>query len=82
VNELRQPVRAVVDYREWNSGVVDALATMPHIDVSMEHLPVGDYFVDDVFVFERKTLVDLAESDITDPRVVTAILAQPGPTAA
>jgi ERCC4-type nuclease len=70
-----------VDYREWNSGVLDALATMPHIDVSVEHLPVGDYLVDDVFVFERKTLEDLAGSDITDPRVITAILAQPGPTA-
>ena len=42
VNEPRQPVSVVVDYRERNSGVLDALATMPGVDVDVEHLPVGD----------------------------------------
>lgn len=68
MNEPRQPVRVVVDNRERNSGVPDALATMSHIDVSVEHLPVGDYLVDDAFVFERKTLVDFAAS-IKDGRL-------------
>jgi ERCC4-type nuclease len=68
VNEPREPVSVVVDYRERNSGVLDALAAMPGVDVRVEHLPVGDYLVDDVFVFERKTLVDLVAS-IMDARL-------------
>lgn len=30
--------------------------------MQVEHLAIGDYLVDDRFVFERKTLVDLTAS--------------------
>ena len=33
-----------------------------------DHLAIGDYLVDDLFVFERKTLVDLTASIIPGVR--------------
>ena len=72
VNEPHQPVTVVVDYRERNSGVLDALTTMPGVDVGVEHLLVGNYLVDDVFVFERKTLVDPVASIMDVEAVPTA----------
>jgi len=41
---------------------------MPGVDVRVDRLAIGDYVVDNVFVFERKTLVDIAAS-IKDARL-------------
>ena len=60
--------RFVVDYREKDAGVLSALSGMDHVEVRIEHLPLGDYLVDDVFLFERKTLIDLTAS-IKDARL-------------
>ncbi|HQU17366.1 MAG TPA: ERCC4 domain-containing protein [Gammaproteobacteria bacterium] len=52
----------LVDDRECRSGVVQALHASGGFDVSVQRLPVGDYLVDDRFLFERKSLPDLALS--------------------
>lgn len=51
-----------VDDRERNSGVIEHLHARPDVDVTIHRLPVGDYLWDDYLLFERKTLVDLAQS--------------------
>lgn len=61
-------IRVVSDDREANSAAMAALRLMPDILLSTTRLEVGDYVVDDRLVFERKTLLDLAES-IVDGRL-------------
>ena len=63
-----QPTRIVGDYRERGAGVILALSEMQRVEVQVDHLAIGDYIVDDLFVFERKTLVDLTAS-IKDARL-------------
>lgn len=58
----------VVDDREARSGTVAALAETEGVNLRYGRLPVGDYEVDRVLLFERKTLVDLAAS-IQDGRL-------------
>jgi DNA excision repair protein ERCC-4 len=52
----------VVDHRELGSGVPEALQGIPGVEMRVEALPLGDYLVSGVCLFERKTLPDLAES--------------------
>ncbi len=52
--------RIVVDHREIRSGVPAALAAHPDVRVTLHHLALGDYRVDDALVVERKTLTDFA----------------------
>ncbi|MFZ5557576.1 MAG: ERCC4 domain-containing protein [Pseudomonadota bacterium] len=52
----------VADDREGRGPVLAELRGMPEFDVTLARLPVGDYRVDDRFLFERKTLVDLVAS--------------------
>jgi ERCC4-type nuclease len=67
-DQERVLTRFVVDHREQNSGVLRALDTMKNVDVRVEYLPLGDYLVDDILLFERKTLTDLTIS-IKDARL-------------
>lgn len=55
-------IPVVADDRERRSGVVDALHTSGDFDVTVQRLAIGDYLVDERFLFERKTLPDLALS--------------------
>lgn len=55
----------VVDDREQRSGVVEPLLRTQQFDVSVQRLSLGDYRVDGRFLFERKTLLDLASSIIS-----------------
>lgn len=76
------PVRFAVDHREARSGVVSALDTMDDVTLEFGHLSIGDYQVEDVIVFERKRLLDLAAS-IKDGRLfeqASALAALPAPT--
>lgn len=50
----------IVDDRERRSGVVQALHVSGDFDITIQRLAVGDYLVDGRFLFERKTLPDLA----------------------
>lgn len=61
-------VRITADGRERAGGVVDALRTMGNVDLSIEHLRLGDYRVENTLLVERKTVADLAIS-ILDGRL-------------
>jgi ERCC4-type nuclease len=55
-------LRITVDDREQRSPLFELLQSSPHIRLTVERLPVGDYDVIGRFLFERKTLPDLADS--------------------
>ena len=60
---LQESITTIVaDHRELASGVIDALKQIPGAEVQVEQLPLGDYLVNGVCLFERKTLRDLVES--------------------
>ncbi|RLA25849.1 MAG: nuclease [Gammaproteobacteria bacterium] len=57
-----------VDTRESRAHVADFLQKYAEVDITYQHLPIADYAVNDMFLFERKTLPDLIAS-IKDGRV-------------
>lgn len=57
-----------VDTRESQAGVAGYLQQYAGVDISFQKLPLADYAVNDMFLFERKTLPDLVAS-IKDGRV-------------
>lgn len=57
-----QEVRIRVDDREARGPVLRVLQRRADFEVTVAHLPLGDYLVDGRFLFERKTLPDLVES--------------------
>src|SRR5688572_21618489 len=63
-------VHVRVDHREKVSGVPEHLAALPNVTVAFDNLEVGDYWVGDQLIFERKTMRDFAES-IIDTRLFT-----------
>ncbi|HYN77762.1 MAG TPA: ERCC4 domain-containing protein [Lamprocystis sp. (in: g-proteobacteria)] len=65
---LSQSFSIVVDDRESAGAVLAALRQREGVQVRVERLPVGDYRVDEVLLFERKTLLDLVSS-IKDGRL-------------
>ncbi len=62
------PICVLADHREMCAPVLEALRAMEGVETAVTRLSVGDYQVDDTFVFERKTLPDLAMS-IQDGRL-------------
>jgi ERCC4-type nuclease len=62
------PIRIIADHREKNSGVIEALEGIEEVNVSIETLTLGDYQVDNRLLFERKKLLDFANS-IKDGRL-------------
>jgi ERCC4-type nuclease len=62
--------RIVVDHRERPSGVPAALAAHPNVHLTIHHLSLGDYRVNDTLIVERKTLTDFAQS-VRDGRLFT-----------
>lgn len=58
----RPIVQVLVDHREAGARTVAALRAVVGLTFEFVRLPVGDYQVDNVFVFERKTLPDFAVS--------------------
>jgi ERCC4-type nuclease len=61
--QARAPlIHILADDREIDSGVIEALQRTPGVQVQAQRLGLGDYGVDDICVFERKTMLDLAES--------------------
>ncbi|HEY5912511.1 MAG TPA: ERCC4 domain-containing protein [Verrucomicrobiae bacterium] len=62
------PVLVLADDREAASPVPAALAQLPGVAVQFRRLAVGDYLVDGRCVFERKTVVDFANS-VADGRL-------------
>lgn len=65
INQTRfagSTVVVVADVHERKSGVIDALAKLSNVKVSVERLPVGDYRVENRLLIERKHLIDFALS--------------------
>ncbi len=54
----------IVDDREQKSPVVNALAEYEGVALTFRRLSVGDYWVNERLLFERKTLPDLMQSII------------------
>jgi len=54
--------RIVCDHRETPSGVPTALIAHPNVHLTVHHLSLGDYRVNDTLIVERKTLTDFAQS--------------------
>jgi ERCC4-type nuclease len=54
----------IVDDREQYSPVVSALAAYEDVELSVQRLTAGDYWVNEHMLFERKTLPDLMQSII------------------
>lgn len=67
-------VHIVIDHREARTLTASALAAQEGALVEYQHLSVGDYLIDNTFVFERKTLADFAAS-IQDGRLFRQALA-------
>ncbi len=61
-------MQIVVDHRELKSGVAAYLQDNTDATIHFAQLPLGDYCIDDLFLFERKTLPDLLAS-IKDGRI-------------
>ena len=55
-------IHILADDRELDSGVIEVLQQTPGVQVRAQRLALGDYEVDAGCVFERKTMLDLAES--------------------
>ena len=58
----------IADDREANSAVVAALYEMERINLIIHRLKIGDYLINNNFLFERKTLIDFVAS-IKDGRL-------------
>jgi DNA excision repair protein ERCC-4 len=61
-------LHVVADDREEGGGVIEALAAMDDVAVTVDRLSLGDYLVDEWLRVERKTLPDLAVS-VADGRL-------------
>jgi DNA excision repair protein ERCC-4 len=71
--EARDYVWVTVDDREAKGPVMAALRSRQGVCLQVERLSVGDYRVDDTFIFERKSLLDLVAS-IKDGRLFAQAL--------
>jgi len=73
--DCRHPaVEIVADDREASAGVIPILEAMEEIEIRIQRLTVGDYIVDGILGFERKTLPDFAQS-IIDGRLFRQMIA-------
>jgi ERCC4-type nuclease len=68
MNSQRDMIRIEVDDRESAGAVLPVLRECADFQVAITRLPLGDYRVDGRFLFERKTLTDLAAA-IKDGRL-------------
>ncbi len=77
--EQRTAICIVADDREAAGGVLEELRRHPEIALEVRRLARGDYWVEDNFIVERKTLRDFAAS-VVDGRLFrqAAALAREG----
>jgi len=74
-----EPISVQADDRETQGPVVSLLRQSPNFHLTITRLELGDYLVDDRFLFERKSLVDLAAA-INDGRLFHQALRLAGTT--
>lgn len=65
---VSRPISIIMDDREPRDLMTQAMARCGCFAVEVQHLPVGDYLIDDALLVERKTLPDLVRS-IVDGRL-------------
>lgn len=65
---VSRPISIIMDDREPRDLMTPAMARCGCFAVEVQHLPVGDYLIDDALLVERKTLPDLVRS-IVDGRL-------------
>jgi len=65
---VSRPISIIMDDREPRDLMMQAMASCGCFAVEVQHLPVGDYLIDDALLIERKTLADLVRS-IVDGRL-------------
>lgn len=65
---FKSAVNIIVDHRERACKVPEFLAKIGNAELSFTQLLVGDYVVDNLVLFERKTIKDFAQS-IIDARL-------------
>ncbi len=63
-----EPISIQADDRETQGPIISLLRQSPDFKLTITRLTLGDYLVDDRFLFERKSLVDLAAA-INDGRL-------------
>jgi len=61
-------VRITADDWERSAGVIEALAAMADVELSIERLSLAGYVVENSLLVERKTVLDLALS-VVDGRL-------------
>ncbi|UCE52212.1 MAG: hypothetical protein JSV31_23590, partial [Desulfobacterales bacterium] len=66
-------IDVIADDREHKSEVIKSLLGMKNVTVKVKRLSIGDYFIDNRLVFERKTLNDFAKSIIEGRLFIQAI---------
>lgn len=59
------PLPIHADHREGNTATVELLRTSPDFDLTLTHLKLGDYLVDERLLFERKTMTDLVQAIVS-----------------
>ena len=74
-----EPISVQADDRETQGPVVSLLRQSPDFHLTVTRLKIGDYLVDERFLFERKSLVDLAAA-INDGRLFHQALRLRGTT--
>ena len=65
---MKDPITVIADDRERPGKVIDLLAAMPDVTLSIRRLAVGDYQLNECLLVERKTMIDFATS-IVDGRL-------------
>ena len=66
--DIPPSIDIIADHREKNSGVIEALCAQKDVIVEIQSLQLGDYRVNNLLLFERKTLPDFITS-IKDGRI-------------
>lgn len=74
-----EPISVQADDRETQGPVIPLLRQSPDFHLTIARLKLGDYLVDNRFLFERKSLVDLAAA-IDDGRLFQQSLRLAGTT--
>jgi ERCC4-type nuclease len=62
VTKDKHNIHVIIDDREANSRTVEEFKKIDGVDIAIQHLALGDYEIDGRLIFERKTLIDFANS--------------------
>ena len=72
LNEEKK-IPLIIDHREKQSGAIEAFGKIDTFDIELKNLDVGDYLINNQWLFERKTFTDFSSS-IIDGRLFNQAL--------